>query len=233
MNAQNVLAPGTRGDPARVGGGRIGGWLLALSPLSFAGLALMWLTVMSQVAARLPAGAAQADITREVMDETRGLWIIGFVLSDVLSSVVIVGATLLALTLTKALAGTGRTLATVAVAVGVLVLVGYAVDLSLSIAASNFTTARVGEDPAYQFSNALFPWIFGSAFLQLALLSAALWTTRLRPVAGLVLGILSLVALILTIVTGGYVPPFVLGLIGCPIGISWLRGVRRARRGLS
>lgn len=233
MNAQDVLAPTAPAGSTRVTGGRIGGWLLTLSPLAFVGLAVMWLTLMNQVAAKMPPGSAQADITREIMDETRGLWILGFILSDVLSSVVIVGATLLAFALLRALSGTGRTIAAVTVAVGVLVLVGYAVDLSLSIAASNFTAARVGDDPTYQLSNALFPWIFGGALLQLALLSAVLWTTRLRPVAGLVLGILSIVALILMIVTGGFVPPFVLGLIGCPIGISWLRGLRRARRGLS
>lgn len=214
---------------APITGGRAGGWMLALSPVGY----VVVVVTMGMVFAGTVGAATFAEITRGQMDALGPGWAIAHIIVAAAAANVVIGAALIAGVIARRLGGPSRALAWCSVAVGAVVLAMLAQGLWQDIAMAGFTTPTLGEDPRWNAGLAWLPVSFGLPVVQLLLLCIALWVPRLRPLAGLVIGIVCLVALIVIAVAAEFVPPFVLALIGCPIGISWVRGVRRARRGLS
>jgi len=204
---------------------RLGAWLAALSPIAYA----VVVAAMAGVFANIGVGSFDS-ITREQMDALGAGWAIARVLVAAASIVVAVGAGLLALDVARRRGGVraARICAGASVALaGVNALTAIA-DAVNGVALGGFTTARLGDDPRWAASAALLPWLFGAAVAQLALLAWALRLSRILPVAGLVVGLLAVVVLVAVVLAAGLVPPFVLALLACPLGIAWLRATRRA-----
>lgn len=211
-----------RTTPVRISpAGRVGGWLLALSPLGF----VVVVASMAGIFASAGIGAF-AEITRAQMDALGAGWAIAQALVALAESIVCLGAMLVAWTFVRT-QGAGRTLAGAVLGSGAAVIVLVGLGLWNGIAVASFTTPTLGEDPRWTGGVPLV-LSFGLAVLQLVLLAALLWVSRARRVTGLVLGILGLVVLGVVVAAVDFVPPFVLALLACPMGISWLRGGRSA-----
>lgn len=202
--------------------GRVGGWLMALSPVGYGIL----VASMAAIFASTVGMGSFDEITRTQMDALGGSWLAARVLVAAATLVVIVGAALVAWTLRHtepSAAGLARA-SLVLAAVNAIATIA---DVALGAAVMGFTTATLGEDPLSRLSSALLPWTFGAVILQLLLLCAVLWVSRVRPITGLAMGVLSFVVLVVTVFAADSVPPFVVALLACPIGISWLRGRRK------
>lgn len=206
--------------------GRLAAWLAALSPLGYVALVVL---MASSFASTI--GATTFDeLTRTQMDALGGAWIAARVLVTLATVIVILGATLLAWTLRQSSA---RGVAWTAFVLGILNTLAQVVSGAEGIVAMGFTTATLGEDPTWQRNAALLPLTFGAVVLQLLLLCIALWLSGEHRTTGLVVGVLSLVILVVTAFAAEYVPPFVVALLACPLGIVWLVGERRLGASLS
>lgn len=212
---------------AKVSGGRVGGWLMALSPLGYGALVASMAAIFASA-----VGLSSFDqITRAQMDALGGGWIAARVMVAAATTVVIAGAALVAWTLRRAEPAAARGLAWATVVLAVANLIAEFADVALGVAMASFSTPTLGEDPLWQLNSALLPWAFGAVVLQLLLLCAALWVSHVRRGTGLVMGILTFVVLVVTGFAADSVPPFVVSLLACPVGISWLRGQRRRGSG--
>lgn len=206
-----------------VSGGRVGGWLMALSPLGYAAL----VASMAAIFASSVGTSSFDQITRAQLDALGGGWVAARVMVVAATSVVIVGSALVAWMLRRTEPAAARGLAWATVVLAVVNVIAEIADIALGVAVMGFSTPTLGEDPLYRLSSALLPWTFGAVVLQLLLLCAALWVSRVRRGTGLVMGIISFVVLVVIGFAAASVPPFVVALLACPVGISWLRGQRR------
>ncbi|MBS1905156.1 MAG: hypothetical protein JST33_01025 [Actinobacteria bacterium] len=214
----------TRTRVRPVAGGRTGGWLLALSPLGYA-------AVIATMAGVYAGVGAFGSITRAQMDELGAGWFGSHLLVMLAGWVPAAGAVLIALALLDGEIRSGRWAAWATVALGAVGAITAIPDLVASAQLQDFTTATLGEDPRWGTSTSLLPLTFGACILQLVLLCAALWLSRTLRTTGLVMGVISLAVLVVVLFAAPYVPPFAIALLGCPVGIAWLRGLRSARRG--
>lgn len=208
------------------GGARVGGWMLALSPLGFVAVIATMAGVFSDHRGLF------VDLTRAEMDRIGAGWMISQSVVALAAAVIAVGAALIGLALARR-ATVGRWASWGVIVLGALGVVGIVPELLLAARQQQFATPALGEDPAWTLGAALLPFTFGAAILQLVLLCTALWLSRARRTTGLVVGVLALVTLIAVAFAADYVPPFIAALLACPIGISWLRGPRPARASLS
>ncbi|ALJ20430.1 hypothetical protein AOA12_11145 [Microbacterium sp. No. 7] len=211
-------------SPARtVTGGRAGGWLMALSPLGFAAL----IVLMAGVFGRTIGTSTFAEITRTQMDALGGAWAANRAIVAAAFGIVVIGAGLVAWAHRNASPPAARAVARATVVLAAVNLAAGVLGLVDGLAAESFTTTTLGEDPAWMRSEALLPWAFGAIVVQILLLCVLLWLSRTRRKTGLVMGVLSLAVLIVVAFAAAFVPPFVVALLACPIGISWLAGQRR------
>jgi hypothetical protein len=109
-------------------------------------------------------------------------------------------------------------------ALGVALAVAGAV---LYAVAGGFTTSRLGGDAAYQAGGVIWIWMPPILGLGIILLCVALLIRRLSRAGALVVGGLAVVYVLGSVVTGGFLPPFVVSLLWMPLGILWLRALRR------
>ena len=215
-----------------VTGGRTGGWMMALSPLGY----VVLIATMAGVFAGTIGANTFADMTRAQMDRIGFAWVLVHLITALAGVIPLIGAGLLALTLLRAGIRAGRWAAWATLFLTVVNILTPIPDIAGSVAQLGFTAPTLGEDPSWNAGASLLPLTFGLCFLQLLMLCVALWRSGTRSTIGLVMGVICLVVLLVVALAAPFVPPFAVALIACPIGISWLRGLRRAaqaRRGLS
>lgn len=212
--------------------GRAGGWLMALSPLGY----IVLIATMAGVFAGTIGANTFADITRAQMDRIGIAWVLVHLMTAAAGIVPLLGAGLVALALLRAGIRAGRWAAWAVLILAAVNTLAPIPDISGSVRQLAFTTPTLGEDPSWNAGAVLLPLTFGACFVQLLLLCVALWLSGVRRATGLVMGVICVVALLVVAFAAPFVPPFAVALVACPLGISWLRGLRHAghaRRGLS
>lgn len=215
-----------------VTGGRTGGWMMALSPLGYVAL----IATMAGVFAGTIGANTFADITRAQMDRIGFAWVLVHLMTALAGVIPLIGAGLLALALLRIGIRAGRWAAWAVLLLTVVNVLTPIPDIAGSVAQLGFTAPTLGEDPSWSTSTVLLPLTFGACFLQLLILCVALWLSGTRRTTGLVMGVICVVALLVVAFAAPFVPPFAVALVACPLGISWLRGLRHAghaRRGPS
>ncbi len=206
---------------ARTRGARWGGWLLALSPLSF----VLVIIVNAFVFATTIGAGTFADITREQMNALGVSWAlvnIMFPLAVVAGSA---GALLVARSLVKS---AGRVFAWASIGASILVVVGFVPYAPFRIAAMGFTEPTLGENPYYTAWDLPYTVAFALAPVATALLCAALYASGIRRTAAVVIGALSVVVFVCFAIQLP-LPPFVIAFLWCALGIAWLRAPRQGR----
>lgn len=195
---------------------RLGGWLLALSPLAFV------LVVLVNVWAFATAGiGAFVDIAPAQMARIRPAWIASVVMVFLANGIGTVGTMLVARALVPTRA---RRLAIVTIAVAVPVLTVGLADTGLRIAASWSTEPRLGDNGLYALSDGMLSGsVLAATVLAVVLLAATMYVSGRHRVAGVVVGVVAVVAFVISIAANDYTPPFVVALLWCPLGIAWLR----------
>ncbi|WP_298130805.1 hypothetical protein [Micropruina sp.] len=203
--------------------GKVGGWLLALSPLYF--VILIAVNVWAFSANRI---GLFVDITREQMDAIILNWVLA---NAIVTLTWLAGALGVVLISRVLLSGAARRWAALSVGVTVAAALAYLVSLVLRLTAVGFTGSRLGDDPSYALSEQIVNRVgwFG-ALIGVGLLCVALAVSRTRRVTGIVVGSASAVVLLLSVLAYDLTPPFLFGLLWTPIGITWLTGLRRTRR---
>lgn len=205
-------------DP-RSGSSRLGGWLLTLSPIWYVGL------IATMLLGFLPHGIPEFElITRAQMDVIRGAWITHAVVLGVATATAPAGAVLVVRCLR---AGRARPFALAAIVAAALSIALAAINTTLRIIASGFTTPALGDDAAYRLGEGVVYFAsFALAVLAVALTAAVFVVSGARRRTGIVVGAIGFVVLVLAIIAPAIVPPFVVGLLAMPLGIAWLRGLR-------
>ena len=202
---------------------RWGAWLLTLSPAYFA------LVVASAVASFAASGVGSFDtITRAQMDALG----VGWALENTLYALALIlgtlGTVLLAWSLTRRggphVAWSWAAAALGAVAIGLLI--PYA---PLRIAAAGFTEPTLGQNPLYGVWEVPYAVSWYLVLGALVLLCAAQFLGTRHRASSVVLGVLAL-GVILCFAVQVELPPFVVALLWCPLGIVWVRAQRRAAR---
>ena len=217
-----ITAPGVRRSAPPTLRKRLGAWLLILSPLPFA-LAIAATVQVSTVHGPISFD----DLTPAQMDEIAGWWILSSLAMGIAYGAGLVGTILVA---REASAGRGRPWAagaTVVGAIGLALGLGFA---AMRAAAVGFDATRLGDDSVYQVGHVVGYVGYGFGMLALVLVSVAMYRGGVHRVGGLVIGIISLIALLAYVVAPPYTPPFTIALIWLPLGIVWLRGTERTAR---
>lgn len=203
---------------------RVGGWLLALSPLAFVLVVLV--NVWAFAAADI---GAFVDITPAQMARIRPAWITSVTMVFLAGAIGVVGTMLVARALVPTRA---RRLAIVTIVLAVSVLIAGIADTVIRIAASWSVEPRLGDNGLYALSDGVLSrTIFAATVLLIVLLATTMHVSGRHRAAGLVVGAIAVVAFLISIAAYDYTPPFVVAMLWCPLGIAWLRGARR--RGLA
>ena len=200
---------------------RLAGWLLAVAPLGFATL----------VAASAVTFASNDiglfdDIDRATMDRISVNWAIYTVTLVIAHGLGGVGATLAGVSAFRA-SGPGRA---PALAAAILSAVGVAlavVGTVLYAVAAGFEDGRLGDSPAFATGGVIWVWLPVVLGLGVLLLCLTLLLRGLSRVGAIVIGGLAAVYVLGSVVTGGFLPPFVISLLWLPLGVVWLRALRR------
>lgn len=200
--------------------GQLGGWLLAVSLLYFI------LLIVVNVWAFLAHGIGLfAEITRTQMDAIAVNWALMNVIVTLTSLAGALGVALIANNLRTSAA---RRWAEASIALAGLSALAAVVSLVLRLVAMGFTGARLGDDPAYLLSEQVVNRIgWFASLLAIGLLCIALASSGVRRITGIVVGCASAVVVLLSLFAYDFLPPFLVGLLWTPVGITWLIGLRR------
>ncbi len=192
---------------------RFAGWLLVLQ-------LICWFGVIIAGLVNFPPGEFDTW-TPTILAGVRGPWIL-FHLFFALA--LIIGNSAMALLASELRETPARplALATLVCALGGTALIIVFVALRFSV--MNFSESALGQAPAYQASDPIFTAAGVLTFLATCATAVSLWRIHMTRRTGLVVAVLSAALIVLLFV--GF-PPFALGLLWLPLGITLLR--RRAR----
>jgi hypothetical protein len=193
--------------------------MLTWSPLLFIAVVVLFTTAVARSGVE-----DSADITPAILDKVGALWPLLWLTlaaAQVFGSIGMIRLSRWLATDDDSTTALLARLTAVAAAVTIgAALVGGAFGISL-MAADDFV--RMGDLVQYDAQYVVNFVAIASAYVTIACAGAALHRSRRLRRTGLVVAIIATTALVVDLVSGGMVPPFVMALLWCGIGVALLR----------